>query len=200
MTVVRLIMQDTLSHLVNRSMTGLLKFFENFIPENVNVYDVNKVENIYKGENIEEKLNTTDDFINTPDVVSSLVGSGKDINEGEDDFFVDPGEKWPLFQINVTKKDEKRIEFTTKEKDVIDDILNLFDEGLEKMQQIPQVEPLLLSNLIKKAETQKIPLKSIVRTKGGKPIPVTKQQIKDGFELNDDAIWIWEYSTTLEKC
>jgi dynein heavy chain len=192
MTVVKLVMQDTLYALVFRSMTGYLAFFDNFIPYEVEVTSVNEVVNKYYPEQQEDKLNTTNDLINAQDIMNSFINNTKDITGEEDEFIVDPGEKWPLFQINITKKDDKRIEYTTKEKDLIDEILGLFDFGLTQMQQIPQVEPLLLSNLIKKAEKQKIPLKSVVRTKGDKPAPITPDQIRDGFELNDDTIWIWE--------
>jgi dynein heavy chain len=198
MTVVKLVMQDTLYALVFRSMTGYLKFFDNFIPYEVDVNDVNDVVNKYYPEEVEDKLNTTNDLINAQDVLNSFNTITKDITGEEDEFIVDPGEKWPLFQINITKKDDRRIEYTTKEKDLIDEILGLFDWGLTQMQQIPQVEPLLLPNLIKKAEKQKIPLKSIVRTKGEKPEPITPDQIRDGFELNDDSIWIWELYENLK--
>jgi dynein heavy chain len=98
--------------------------------------------------------------------------------------------------VNITKKDEKVIEYTTKEEDLIHDIMQIFDDGLERMQKISQVEPLLLPNLIK-AGKNGIPLKTITRPKGGKPLPKTKEEIKEGFELNEDAIWICEKYETL---
>ena len=54
------------------------------------------------------------------------------------------------------------------------------------MQKISQVEPLLLPNLIKTGKNG-IPLKTIKRPKEGKPLPKTKDKIKERFELNEDS-------------
>jgi dynein heavy chain, axonemal len=198
MTVVKLLMQDTLYSLVNKSMMKFVKFFEKFIPEEVIIEDVNKVTNIFHKEEEEDKLNSTYDLINMKDETSNKYSEG--INENEDDdFLIDPVSAWPLFQVNIMKRENNRVEYTTKSEELISDILKIFDEGLERMQQIPQVEPLLLSNLIKKAEKQKIPLKSVIRPKMAKPSPTTAEQIRNGFELNDDAIWIWECYEKLQE-
>ena len=51
--------------------------------------------------------------------------------------------------------------------------MQIFDDGLERMQKISQVEPLLLPNLIK-AGKNGIPLKK-KRPKVGKPLPKKKE-------------------------
>jgi len=195
MTVVKLVMQDTLNILVTKSMTRYVEFFESFIPEDVIIEDVNKVEDIFPAPQKEiedDKLNTTNDLIKESDNIHSKTSSMSTGINDDDEYILETGTKWPLFQINITKKEDKRIEYTTKSEELINEILKIMDEGLERMQQIPQVEPLLLPNLIKKAEKQKIPLKTIVRPKAGKPLPTTHEQIKNGFELNDEALWIWD--------
>lgn len=193
MTVVKSIMQDTLYTLVSKSMVNYVEFIENFIPEEVIINDVNDVKNLFPliAESKEEDLNSTYDLIrmeenNSGSVIESNMLDDDDLLNTENEG------KRPLFQINITKREDKRVEYTTNAEELTYEIMKIFDEGLEKMQQIPQVEPLLLPNLIKKAEKQKIPLKSIVRPKIGKPKSITKDQIKNGFELNDDAIKIWE--------
>ena len=194
MTVVKLVMQDTLNFLVTKSMTKYVEFFESYIPEDVIITDVNKVENIFKKiENTDDddKLNSTNDLIKESDNIHSKISNSSQGANDDDEYFPDILSKIPLFQINITKKEEKRVEYTTKAEELVNEIMKIMDEGLERMQQIPQVEPLLLPNLIKKAEKQKIPLKTIVRPKAGKPLPTTHEQIKNGFELNDDALWIW---------
>ena len=199
MTVVKSIMQDTLYTLVTRSMVNYVEFIEKFIPEEVVITDVNDVKNYYPLIPIEEKqteLNSTYDLIKMDDnPINNIFESALD----DDDYLHDNEGRKPLFQINITKRDDRRVEYTTKSEELIEEIMKIFDEGLEKMQQIPQVEPLLLANLIKKAEKQKIPLKSIVRPKGCKPKPIEKEQIKNGYELNDDAIWIWELYDRLKE-
>ena len=64
--------------------------------------------------------------------------------------------------------------------------MQIFDDGLERMQKISQVEVLLLPNLIKTVKNG-IPLKAIKR---GKPLPKKKDEIKERFELNKDSTWI----------
>ena len=67
--------------------------------------------------------------------------------------------------------------------------MQIFDDGLEHMQKISQVEVLLLPNLIKTGKNG-IPLKTIKRPKVGKPLPKKKDEIKERFELNEDSTWI----------
>ena len=67
--------------------------------------------------------------------------------------------------------------------------MQIFDDGLERMQKISQVEPLLLPNLIKTGKNL-ILLKTIKRPKVGKPLPKKKDEIKERFELNEDSNWI----------
>ena len=67
--------------------------------------------------------------------------------------------------------------------------MQIFDDGLERMQKISQVEVLLLPNLIKTVKNG-IPLKAIKRPKLGKPLPKKKDEIKERFELNKDSTWI----------
>ena len=64
--------------------------------------------------------------------------------------------------------------------------MQIFDDGLERIQKISQVEPLLLPNLIK-TRNNGIPLKIIKRPKGDNPLPKMKDEIKERFELNEDS-------------
>jgi dynein heavy chain len=197
MNVVKSVMQDTLYSLVTKSTTRFVDFIESYIPEEVIINDVNDVKNHYPliAEEVEENLNSTNDLIRMDDINTNLTLD----NPIEDEEIDEKDERKPLFQINITKREDKCVEYTTKAEELIEEIMKIFDEGLEKMQQIPQVEPQLLSNLIKKAEKQIFPLKSIVRPRFGKPVPVDKDQIRNGFELNDDGIWIWEVYDRLKE-
>ena len=67
--------------------------------------------------------------------------------------------------------------------------MQIFDDGLERMQKISQVKPLLHPNLIKTGNNG-IPLKTIKRPKEGQPLPKTKDKIKERIELNEDSTWI----------
>ncbi len=67
--------------------------------------------------------------------------------------------------------------------------MQIFDDGLERMKKISQIEPLLFPNLIKTGKNG-ILLKIIKRPKEGKPLSKTKDEIKERFELNEDSTWI----------
>ena len=197
MTVVKCLMQDVLHNLVTKSMDNYVKFFQQFIPMKTEVKSVNDVTNTYEPEEVVEEINTTLDLINADEVEQEPVKvQAESASPDDEDFIYDINREQALFQINITKKDEKTLEYTTKEADLIKDVMQIFDDGLERMQKISQVEPLLLPNLIK-AGKNGIPLKTITRPKGGKPLPKTKDEIKEGFELNEDSIWIWEKYETL---
>ena len=192
MTVVKCLMQDVLHNLVTKSMDNYVKFFQRFIPMKTEVKSVNDVTNTYEPEEVIEEINTTLDLINADEIEQEPVKvQAESASPDDEDFIYDINREQALFQINITKKDEKTLEYTTKEADLIKDVMQIFDDGLERMQKISQVEPLLLPNLIK-AGKNGIPLKTITRPKGGKPLPKTKDEIKEGFELNEDSIWIWE--------
>ena len=66
--------------------------------------------------------------------------------------------------------------------------MKIFDDGLEHMQKISQVEPLLLPNLIKTGKNG-IPLQTIKRPKVGRLLPKMKDEIKE--ECNE----IWNSNT-----
>ena len=67
--------------------------------------------------------------------------------------------------------------------------MQIFDDGLERMQKISQVEPLLLPNLIKTGNNG-INLIQTRDQKGEKPLPQMMDEIKERFELNKDSTWI----------
>ena len=198
MTVVKLLMQDTLYTLLTKSITKYVEFFERFVPEKVEVISVNTVYNYYKEEIIEDELNTTYELGNKSNEIKK-IDNIENLNQDEDEYLINPGEKWPLFKVNLVKREDKNVDITTKPEELIKDIKILFEEALKKMQKVPQVEPELLSNLIKKAEGQTIPLKSIIKAGKSKPEPTPSSRISEGYELNDDSIWIWDMYLRLEK-
>ena len=150
MTVVKCLMQDVLHNLVTKSMDNYVKFFQRFIPMKTEVKSVNDVTNTYEPEEVVEEINTTLDLINVDEIEQEPAKVQAESSSPDDeDFIYDINREQALFQINITKKDEKTLEYTTKEADLIKDVMQIFDDGLERMQKISQVEPLLLPNLIK---------------------------------------------------
>ena len=95
-------------------MSNYVKFFQHFIPEKVEIKDVNDVNNIFKEEIIEEEMNTTNDLINVEEVESGPTKEPSEAMGDEDDFFYDTNKYMALFQINIIKKDEKNLEYIKK--------------------------------------------------------------------------------------
>ena len=56
--------------------------------------------------------------------------------------------------------------------------MQIFDDGLERMKKISQIEPLLFPNLIKTGKNA-IPLQTIKRPKVGRLLPKMKDEIKE---------------------
>ena len=67
-----------------------------------------------------------------------------------------------LYSKKTLLKNEKTLEYITKDADLIKDVMQIFDDGLEHMQKISQVEQLLLPGSIKTGKNG-IPLKTINR-------------------------------------
>lgn len=199
MTVVKLIMQDTLYCLLTRSITKYVEFFEKFIPEEVNIVSVNNVQQDFKKITVEDELNTTNELILKGETPVAKAAESLENNPDEDEYLINPEDVWPLFKVNLIKREDKQVDITTKPEDLIKELKFFFEECLKKMQKVPQVEPELLSNLIKKAEGQTIPLKSINKTGKSEPEPTPADKIIQGYELNDDSIWVWSMYKRLEK-
>ena len=199
MTVVKLIMQDTLHTLTTKSITKYVEFFEKFVPEEVVINEVNKVDNHFKETIIQEELNTTYELVNKGEAANQKKVENVEIQQEEDEYLINPGDHWPLFKVNLIKREDKSVDITTKPEELLKDLKALFDEGLKLTQKVPQVEPELLSNLIKKADNHVIPLKSIIKSGKSKPEATSSEKIRQGYELNDDSIWIWEMYNRLDN-
>jgi len=93
----------------------------------------------------------------------------------------------PLFDLDLILKAGHLIPtYSTNPEDIVKRIMDVFDEGIECLQQIPQLEPILLRHLFK-THGKKM-LKAPLRPRQ-KPSPVdpNKKSV-----LPDENTWLWE--------
>jgi len=93
----------------------------------------------------------------------------------------------PLFDLDLILKQGQLIPtYSTQPEDIVKRIMDVFDEGIECLQQIPQLEPILLRHLFK-THGKKM-LKAPLRPRQ-KPSPVdpNKKSV-----LPDENTWLWD--------
>ena len=107
----------------------------------------------------------------------------------------------PLFVLDLILKPNQLIpQYSTEPKDIISKVLEAFDEGIESLQQIPQLEPILLRHLFKThgKKMLKAPLRPREEPKR-KPDDSSNKKF-----LPDENIWLWDafynIRSNLEMC
>lgn len=104
----------------------------------------------------------------------------------------------PLFVLDLILKPNTLIpQYSTEPRDIVTKIMEVFDEGIECLQQIPQLEPILLRHLFK-THGKKM-LKAPLRP-GQRPKPADAANKRS---LPDENTWLWDAAeairTSLEK-
>lgn len=85
--------------------------------------------------------------------------------------------------------------YSVEPKDIVSKVLEVFDEGIECLQQIPQLEPILLRHLFKThgKKMLKAPLRPREEPKRKPEDPANKKF------LPDENIWLWDAFFTIRK-
>ena len=160
-------MQDTLLFMTQDSVQRFVEKICWFIPHETEVTDAYKVKNTYY----------------TPEEVEKM-GAPKD--------------KIPLFDINLElSSDGKTVQYSTPIKEVVRDILHIFDHGIKQMQEIQQIEQKLLPHLFK--SNQKNYLKATIKPQF-RPVDPDPN---DPREMPDPNTWVYDeydklYNTILK--
>jgi len=95
----------------------------------------------------------------------------------------------PLFVLDLILKPNMLIpNYSVEPKDIVSKVLEVFDEGIECLQQIPQLEPILLRHLFKThgKKMLKAPLRPREEPKRKPEDPANKKF------LPDENIWLWD--------
>jgi len=97
-----------------------------------------------------------------------------------------PKPKFPLFQIDVHINDDFEPEYSTGADEVVNEILKLFDEGLNALKQVVLLEQKLLPQLFKSNQKLYLKVPQKPESRPELPDPADKKQ------LADPNTWIYE--------
>jgi dynein heavy chain len=186
-------MQDTILTMCRSSVTAFVHYILKFCPTATEIVSTREVKNVFN-----KKMITVEDS-DYEEVPFTEIAS-KDMNEYQStivwlhslyDKNKDPE---PLFDLDLILKQGNLIPtYSTNPEEVVTKIMKVFDEGVEILQKIPQLEPILLKHLFK--NNSKKMLKAPIRPKA-KPSPVdpNKKSV-----LPDENTWLWEAGESIEE-
>lgn len=103
----------------------------------------------------------------------------------------------PLFVLDLILKPNQLIpNYSVEPRDIVNKVLEVFDEGIECLQQIPQLEPILLRHLFKThgKKMLKAPLRPREEPKRKAEDPSNKKF------LPDENIWLWDSYYNVKHC
>ena len=155
-------MQDTLLILTRRSVERFKNAILSFLPLSCEVIDMNKIKNKFITDEEQAKLD-------------------------EDPYSVSK-DPIPLFSVDlVLEEGSSGPQFSVYPGDVVSNIMQIFDLGIEKLQEITQEEQKLMPHLFKK-DSNNMTLEATVRprTEPAKPDPSDKRK------MEDQNLWVWE--------
>lgn len=162
LTEVKFIMQDTLLVLTKKSVKRFKDSIMSFLPISCEVRDMNNIHNKFISDEEQAKL--------------------------DDDPYSTSKDPIPLFTIDLILEDGSiDPQYSVEPGDVVSNIMQIFDTGIEKLQEISQIEQKLMPHLFKK-ESSNSYLKATVRprTEPVKPDP------NDRRTMEDENLWVWD--------
>jgi dynein heavy chain len=192
LTLVNFMMQDAVLTMCKSSVAEFVEYVLSFCPKDTEIISTREVKNTFdkrilgpEDSDYEDKPyqevqeEERDDWQNTAIWLHEMFDKNKDPE--------------PLFVLDLILKPGQLIPtYSTQPKEVVEKLLEVFDAGIECLQQIPQLEPVLLSRLFK--TPGKKMLKAPLRPRQ-KPNPVdpNKKSV-----LPDENTWLWEAYDALQ--
>lgn len=165
LTVVRLIMQDSLLFVVKKSYFNLRDYIFSFIPLEVK---------------IENACDVTNSFVTEEELKKLSPAEAERLKKKR---YVEP-----LFLLDLVKAKEDEFAFSTAPNSFVNMIVHLFEKPLDDLAKIPDLEPKILSDLYKAIKNEtfiKAPMKP--REKPVDPDPRVVPR-----KLPDENKWIWD--------
>ena len=179
-------MQDTVLTMCQQSVAEFTEFILKYVPTDTKIVDTNEVKNTFN-----KRIIGPDDsdyealpFTDVPDAEHNDYQGTMVWLHGLYDKNKDPE---PLFDLDLIKKIGNLIPtYSTNPEDIVTKIMSVFDDGIEILQKIPQLEPILLKHLFKThtKKTIKAPIRP--RHKPNLPDPAKKSV------LPDEYTWLWD--------
>lgn len=177
LTVVNFMMQDSVLTLCQSSVKDFVEFMLKFKPESTAIISTHEVENVWKKD--EEEIKEGEE------------GEGSDQkieeeDENEDPFALteQPDNPIPLFVLDLVLKPGQPLpQYSTDPHDIVKTVLQIMDDGLGALLEIPQLEPILLPKLFKTHGTKVLKAPHRPKTR---PVVPDKKHI-----LPDENTWLW---------
>ena len=161
LTMVKIMMQDSLFTLTHKSLYKFVDALQMYIPEKVTIVSPTEIQNVFSL--TQEQLEIDPEYAkNNPPI--------------------------PLIAIDILKGGSMFV-YSTDPQQVVDKIKQIFEEGLNKIKDIPTMEEVVMEHLFKK-QGGKTPLKVPV-IPVEKPEPPTDDEKRNG-KLPDENTWVWD--------
>ena len=185
-------MQDTILSLGKDSVRQFVSFMMQYIPKETHIYSTSSVKNVFEkiqSETLEggpEEQEASSPAKEIPEIEMTTV---QKVRKEMDTLFSLDKDPEPLFVLDLILKPNQLIpNYSVEPKDIVTKILEVFDEGIECLQQIPQLEPILLRHLFKThgKKMLKAPLRPRTEPKR-KPEDAGNKKF-----LPDENIWLWD--------
>lgn len=181
--MVNFMMQDTVLNLSKNSVAEFVQFIIDFIPDETLITNTSIVKNVFKDRKLDEE---SDDDL--PIRETDLVGV-KECKKWINKQFAKNQDPEPLFQLDLfpPKPGQLIPTFNNDPKSVVKKVEEIFRKGIESLQEIPQLEPILLHRLFRNKSKKNIKAPNIPHEEP-KPPENKKDQTRT---LIDENIWLW---------
>jgi hypothetical protein len=170
-----------------------------YIPKETHIYSTSSVKNVFEKQTkaVEEGGPAEEGNENQEkEIPESEMTLVQKVRKEMDAMFSLDKDPEPLFVLDLILKPNQIIpNYSVEPRDIVSKILEVFDEGIECLQQIPQLEPILLRHLFKThgKKMLKAPLRPREEPKRKPEDPGNKKF------LPDENIWLWDAYYTIKS-
>lgn len=191
-------MQDTILSLGKDSVRQFVSFMMQYIPKETHIYSTSSVKNVFEkqAKAVEEGGPEEGNENQEKEIPESEMTLVQKVRKEMDAMFSLDKDPEPLFVLDLILKPNQIIpNYSVEPRDIVSKILEVFDEGIECLQQIPQLEPILLRHLFKThgKKMLKAPLRPREEPKRKPEDPGNKKF------LPDENIWLWDAYYTIKS-
>lgn len=191
LTLVNFMMQDTMLSMSKQSVTQFVGFLLQFVPQETHISTTAIVKNIFEKKALADEEPEEETLKNIPEDQMDTVQL---VRKELDQMFSKNKDPEPLFVLDLILKPNQLIpQYSTDPKEIVQKIVDVFDEGVECLQQVPQLEPILLRHLFKThgKKMLKAPLRPRAQPKAIDP--------SNKRSLPDENTWLWEAYETIRE-
>lgn len=183
-------MQDTILSLGKDSVKQFVEFMMIYIPKETHIMSTSHVVNIFEKKRLEEgPAEEEESPVKKVEIPESQMTHVQRVRKELDTMFAKDKDPEPLFVLDLILKPNQLIpNYSVEPKDIVAKVLEVFDDGIDVLQKIPQLEPILLRHLFKTHGKKMV--KAPIR-----PREEPKRKPEDAANkkfLPDENIWLWD--------